>query len=182
MTPKKADDYLLNDPFRISTPERLLIDKNCSKRKCTFIIHLAIIFFKNYLYPKHWAMGICILYDNNWGWNLAGGRQSVHSLLSSSVSNTECHILRLSVRAQRLTRHVPCIWTANDSESDSCSVMSISLATTMHSSFLCPWDSPGKNTGVGCHSLLGGIFLTQRSNPGLLHCGQIHYCPSHQRS
>ena len=27
--------------------------------------------------------------------------------------------------------------------------------------FLCPWDSPGKNTGVGCHSLLQGIFPTQ---------------------
>ena len=35
---------------------------------------------------------------------------------------------------------------------------------------LCPWDSPGKNTGVGCHFLLQGIFLTQGSNPGLLHC------------
>ena len=30
--------------------------------------------------------------------------------------------------------------------------------------FLCPWDSPGKNTGVGCHSLLQGIFLSQGSN------------------
>jgi len=28
----------------------------------------------------------------------------------------------------------------------------------------CPWDSPGKNTGVGCHDLLNGIFLTQESN------------------
>ena len=28
-------------------------------------------------------------------------------------------------------------------------------------SFLCPWDSPGKNTRVGCHFLLQGIFLTQ---------------------
>ena len=26
---------------------------------------------------------------------------------------------------------------------------------------LCPWDSPDKNTGVGCHALLQGIFLTQ---------------------
>ena len=26
---------------------------------------------------------------------------------------------------------------------------------------LCPWDSPGKDTGVGCHLLLHGIFLTQ---------------------
>ena len=30
-------------------------------------------------------------------------------------------------------------------------------------------DSPGKNTGAGCHALLQGIFPTQGSNPGLLH-------------
>ena len=35
--------------------------------------------------------------------------------------------------------------------------------------FLCPWDFPGRNTGVGCHAFLLGIFLTQGSNPGLLH-------------
>ena len=40
---------------------------------------------------------------------------------------------------------------------------------------LCPWDSPGKNTGVGCHALLQGIFPTQGSNLGLLHCRQILY-------
>ena len=34
---------------------------------------------------------------------------------------------------------------------------------------LCPWGSPGKNTGVGCHFLLQGIFRIQGSNPGLLH-------------
>ena len=39
-----------------------------------------------------------------------------------------------------------------------------------------PWRHfPGKNTGVGCHFLLQGIFLTQGSNPGLLHCRQILY-------
>ena len=32
---------------------------------------------------------------------------------------------------------------------------------------LCPWDSPGKNPGVGCHALLQGIFLTQGSKPCL---------------
>ena len=36
---------------------------------------------------------------------------------------------------------------------------------------LCPWDFPGKNSEVGCHSLLQGIFLNQGSNPGV-HCGQ----------
>ena len=44
------------------------------------------------------------------------------------------------------------------------------------------WDSPGKNTGVGSHSLLQGIFLTQGSNLGLLHCRQILYCLSHHVS
>ena len=47
---------------------------------------------------------------------------------------------------------------------------------------LCPWDSPGKDTGVGCHALLQGIFPTQRSNPGLLHCSWILYHLSHHGS
>ena len=34
---------------------------------------------------------------------------------------------------------------------------------------LCPWDFLGKNTGVGCHFLLQGIFSTQGSNPCLQH-------------
>ena len=33
---------------------------------------------------------------------------------------------------------------------------------------LCPWDFPGKNTRVGCHFLLQGSFLTQRSNLSLM--------------
>ena len=47
---------------------------------------------------------------------------------------------------------------------------------------LCPWDSPGKNIGVGCHALIQVIFPTQGSNPGLLPCRWILYCLSHQRS
>ena len=43
-------------------------------------------------------------------------------------------------------------------------------------------DSSGKNTGVGCHALLQGIFPTQGLNLSLPHCGQILYCLSHQRS
>ena len=34
---------------------------------------------------------------------------------------------------------------------------------------LCPWDSPAKITGVGCHALLQGIFPSQGWNPRLLH-------------
>ena len=40
---------------------------------------------------------------------------------------------------------------------------------------LCPWDSAGNNTGVGCNFLLQEIFPTQELNPGLLHCRQILY-------
>ena len=43
-------------------------------------------------------------------------------------------------------------------------------------------DPPDKNTGVGCHTLLQGIFPTQGSKPGLPHCKWILYCLSHQGS
>ena len=44
---------------------------------------------------------------------------------------------------------------------------------------LCPWDSPGKNTGVDCHALFQGIFLTQGLNPHLLYLlhWQAHSLP-----
>ena len=43
-------------------------------------------------------------------------------------------------------------------------------------------DSPGKNTAVGCHALLQGIFPTQGSNPGAPHRRRILYHLSHQGS
>ena len=43
-------------------------------------------------------------------------------------------------------------------------------------------DSPSKNTRVGCHALLQGIFPTQGSIPGLPHCGWILYRLRHQGS
>ena len=47
---------------------------------------------------------------------------------------------------------------------------------------LCPWNSPGQNTGVGNLSLLQRIFPTQKSNWGLLHCRLILYELSYQGS
>ena len=51
----------------------------------------------------------------------------------------------------------------------SCSLLSDSLRShrLWPCRLLCSWNSLGKNTGVGCHSLLQGIFPTQRSNPWL---------------
>ena len=50
---------------------------------------------------------------------------------------------------------------------------------------LCPWDSPGKNTGVGCHAILQGNFPTQGSKPHLLcllHCRWSLYLLTHRES
>ena len=60
---------------------------------------------------------------------------------------------------------------------ESCSVMSDSLPP--HGVY-CPWNSPGQNTGVGSLSLLQGIFPTQGSNPGLLHCTPLLYHLNHR--
>ena len=62
--------------------------------------------------------------------------------------------------------------TRSDSQSVSCSVLSDFLKHygLQPARFLCPWDSLGKNTRVGCYFLLQGIFSTQGSNPHLLHC------------
>ena len=47
---------------------------------------------------------------------------------------------------------------------------------------LCPWNFSGKNTGMGSLSLIQGIFPTQGSNPGLLHCRWILYQLSHREA
>ena len=71
-------------------------------------------------------------------------------------------------------------------------ILSITLLAWVNVTQLCltfcnpmdcsPWNSPGRNTGVGSFSLLQGIFLTQGLKPGLLHCRQILYQPSHKAS
>ena len=62
-------------------------------------------------------------------------------------------------------------------EKNQCSLSPLGTTLT-----LCPWDSPGKNTGMGCHALLQGIFPTQGSNLCFLCCRQILYCLSYQGS
>ena len=52
-----------------------------------------------------------------------------------------------------------------------CDPMDYSLAR-----LLCPWDSPGKNTGVGCHALLQGILLTSANNNVSILTGLYLWC------
>ena len=67
-------------------------------------------------------------------------------------------------------------------------VLAVQLCPTLRpnglllTKLLCPWNSPGKNTGLGYHVLLQGIFPTQGLNLGLPPCRQILYHLSHQGS
>ena len=64
----------------------------------------------------------------------------------------------------------------------SCSVVSDSLQCygLVPARLLCPWDSPGENTGVGLHALLQGIFPTQGLNPRLLNWQKNSLLMTHQ--
>ena len=73
---------------------------------------------------------------------------------------------------------------AEESEKWSCSVMSDSLRPhELTVAYHAPLSTgfSRKGAGVGCHFLLQRIFLTQGSNPGLLHCRQLYHL-SHQGS
>ena len=74
----------------------------------------------------------------------------------------------LNLKTGELVRMCVCV---------SCSVMSDSLRPheLQPARLLCPWNSPGKNTGVDCRFPLQGIFPTQGSNLGLLHRRQCKW-------
>ena len=101
---------------------------------------------------------------------------SLRIQIQDSVKWKSGHEKTSEVNFQSLTSevnfHIVCVL--------SLSVVSQLFVTprTVLARLLCPWNSPGKNTGVGCHSLLQGIFPTWR----LPYCRQILYCLSHQRS
>ena len=96
----------------------------------------------------------------------------IRLLVSGTVIGNISIVLNHPVCRTSLVIHL-----AMKGESESHSVVSCSLRR--HG--LCsPWNSPGQNTGVGSHSLLQGIFLTQGLNPGLPHCRRILYQLSHQ--
>ena len=72
------------------------------------------------------------------------------------------------------TRDTKRAFQASEKWKWSCSVLSGSLLShgLQPTTLLCPWDFPGKSTGVGFHFLLQRIFPTQGLNPGLSHCKQ----------
>ena len=67
-------------------------------------------------------------------------------------------------------------------ESEGESLSHVRLCHPMNYIVYSSWNSPGQNRGVGSLSLLQGIFTTQESNWGLLHCRRILYQLSYEGS
>ena len=108
------------------------------------------------------------------------GRLLNHWTTREVQINAKFNIQRLSVSSLRSRIRLECplslyLFTVVENLIDaivvvSHSVMSDSLRPQVlqPARLLCTWDSPGKNTGMGIHFLLQGIFPTQGSNPRLL--------------
>ena len=104
------------------------------------------------------------------------------NLYNSSVDCQKVVLLHLNTFGNRFGEVRLYRWSHRERKKNKCQSFSCVqlFATTKPVRLLCPWDIPGKNTGVDCHFLLQGISLTQGLNLGLLHCRQILYHLSHQ--
>ena len=119
-------------------------------------------------------------------WDLPGpGSEPLVPALAGGLSTTEppgkpgllflSWIMAVSVRAlqrKRSNRMYVCVYIYKMKGSRSVVSDSLWPHGLWPTRLLRPWDSPGKNTGVGCHFLLQGIFPTKGSNPGLPHWRQ----------
>ena len=100
--------------------------------------------------------------------------KSAHATVKTQYSQNNNNKMKCNLTKLNLQR----------SESVSCSIMpnSLQLHGLQPARLLCPWNFPGKNTGVSCHSLFQGIFPTQGLNLCLLHCRHVLYHLNHQGS
>ena len=109
-----------------------------------------------------------------WGMGWFQDDSSALHLLSTLLLLDQLHLISSGIRSWRMG--TPAL---GESETVRRSVVFHSLRPhgLQPAGLLCPQDSPGKNTGVGCHALLQRIFLTQGSNlcRGFLHSKQILY-------
>ena len=105
---------------------------------------------------------------------------NINSLFSKQ--SLKGHPLHAYSSASEARRHKLNNDAGLSSVSLSLSESSQSCLTLCNHGLYSPWNSPGHNTGVGSLSLLQGIFPTQGSNPGLLHCGRILSQLSHKGS
>ena len=101
-------------------------------------------------------------------------RQYVYRVQKSKQYRKKSSVLSCSIRGPFQLSFPPLSLTARVR---ACSVTQSCVTLWPHglqpAKLLCPSHSPGKNTGMGCHFLLQGIFPAQGSNPRLLHISCI---------
>ena len=102
--------------------------------------------------------------------NHQGSPLLIMEVLSIDWMKALCEIYESQISVPHWSTCFPCLKTVHV-YTFSCSIVSYSFRPCglQPARLLCPWDSPGKNTGVGCCFLLQGIFPTQGLNPRLLH-------------
>ena len=127
--------------------------------------------------PQHWWL--CWGLDHSVLTQECPASENTDLLLLTEISIFFFCLVKTCLRGKARLRHCARV--------HACSVTSVvSNSLRPHglrpARLLCPWDSPGKNTGVGCHFLLRGIFPTQGLTLLLPHCKQILYWLSHQGS
>ena len=154
--------------------------------------------FTRFYLPISAALGLC------WSrvFSSCGERGLLFRYVQASYCSgfSGCGARAVESSQTRDQTHVPCMdrqvlshWTAREvlpcarhawraqgqqklKASESLSRVQLSATPwTVAPRLLCPWDSPGRNTGVDCHLLLQRVFPSQGSNPGLLHCRRILY-------
>ena len=119
---------------------------------------------------RRWRVKLCVINIQKheicclWGRGMEGGTLRfsffiTNNTLSLLIVNAE------GVAPKSLTRIMRC--------TQSCPTLCDPVDCSPPARLLCPWNSPDKNTGVGCHLLLPGVFPTQRSNSQLL--GLLHW-------
>ena len=84
--------------------------------------------------------------------------------LNNTNLNTKLNLLTFYKKLQIIFVTFDCVHACSVASVVSDSVWPYGLQPAR---LLCPWDSPGKNTGVGCHAFLQGIFPTKASHPCL---------------
>ena len=108
-------------------------------------------------------------------WGRGESEDTLHSSLPITVSGAQestslsAPLLRLLLVDKSCSRDVStqASFSLLVTNMCACSVAQLCLTLCGPTRLLCPWDSPGQNSGVGCHALLQGIFPTRGSNPGL---------------
>ena len=126
---------------------------------CLYRVHLLSVHFGNHLI---WHMPECTTMVPNCTVKWSGQLTFKVLFLTSWVPKVRARVQRLSKKNVKVLVAQSCPTLCDP----------IDLEPVR---LLCPWISPGKNTGVGYHSLFQGIFPIQRLSPGLLYRKQILY-------